>query len=117
MAGCRHVLVTYTLQHRIGDRLPRLLDALLGALRAFEGGSAWRDFTRCASWLGSVRSLIEYFTLYPFRHAVFETNFRVSEVMTRRLDQLDLPVDAQLSSVVYRSVWAEWLTHEHDNHD
>jgi hypothetical protein len=57
MAGCRHVLVTYTLQHKIGDRLPRLLSALLSALRAFEGGSARRDFTQRVGGLGSVRSL------------------------------------------------------------
>jgi len=57
--------------------------------------------------------VIEYFTLHPFRHAVFETNFRVGKAV---VDRLDLLVDARFSSVVYRSVWAEGLTDEHDAH-
>jgi hypothetical protein len=60
--------------------------------------------------------VIEYFTLYPFRHAVFETNFRVGKAVVDRLDLLDLLVDARFSPVVYRSVWAEGLTDEHDDH-
>jgi hypothetical protein len=57
MVGCRHILVTFTLQHKVGDPLPRLLSALLGALRTVKGGSAWRDFARRVGGLGSVRSL------------------------------------------------------------
>jgi hypothetical protein len=57
MVGCRHIPVTFTLQHKVGDPLPRLLSALLGALRTVKGGFAWRDFTRRVGGLGSVRSL------------------------------------------------------------
>jgi hypothetical protein len=60
--------------------------------------------------------VIEYFTLHPFRHAVFETNFRVGNVVVDRLDLLDLLVDARAGSVVYRSVWMECMTYEYDDH-
>lgn len=57
VSAYNHVLVTYTLRHKLGDPLDRLVSALLDALRAFRSGAAWQAFKGRVGWLGSVRSL------------------------------------------------------------
>lgn len=57
-ADLDQVMLTYTLQHSISDKLPALLAALLDSYRrGMKRGRAWELFCKRVGWVGSVRSL------------------------------------------------------------
>jgi hypothetical protein len=50
-------LLTFTLQHDIGDNLKVLLSALLDSYRRLKSGKRWDNFVSQSGWVGSVRGL------------------------------------------------------------
>jgi len=50
-------MVTYTLEHHVGDTLSDMLAAILEAFRKYKSGRAWQEFIEDYEWVGSVRSL------------------------------------------------------------
>lgn len=68
------VLVTFTLSHTRGDKLPVVLSAMLSAYRRMKSGRWWKEFQARYSMLGSVRGLEVTFgqnAWHPHLHCLF----------------------------------------------
>lgn len=57
VSGYFHALVTFTLRHKITDKLEDVLKAATGALRRFKSGKVWNGRRSRWGWVGDVRSL------------------------------------------------------------
>ncbi len=55
--GYAHALITFTLQHKVTDRLEVVLAAASAALRRFKRGRGFKKFKQRYGWVGDVRSL------------------------------------------------------------
>lgn len=68
------VLVTFTLQHTRGDKLPVVLAAMLAAYKRLKSGRWWFEFQKRHCAIGSVRALEVTFgenAWHPHLHALF----------------------------------------------
>lgn len=70
------LLLTYTMQHHLGEPLSRTLDALKEAYKLMKGGRRWMAIEQQYKWVGSIRAMeITHGMLYGWHPHLHELAF------------------------------------------